>query len=352
MEKYTKSSYQYFKGTTSTSSKPVEEYSTENNAIKEEEYIEKNNMENTNSEHCNCLCNQHYEGRYGNHKRNVKKINYNNFNPKNFGTISNYKRTYKPSNNNVFHEIKNCKEGKNYKRNIYNTEQKKDKVQIRNNYYNSTIDNQHYDYYDAMYHNTNYYDKNSYYKSENISSLNPRKIEYYEDYDDNNYDYDYYNNSTYQKSNIKYETYREGRIENFYDNSISKDGQYLVTISISKIVNDPIQKINKENNTKIIESKSNNYKKEVITKSRNQIRAPKKIVIKNTTKKKKENINDKYGLNYQYFERKENKSKQKNPETHHEARESFKVRIRPGKEAKTFVKRNYAKVIENNNTIN
>ena len=77
-------------------------------------------------------------------------------------------------------------------------------------------------------------------------------MKYVENYE-NNYNY----NNKAPKTFTKYVPYTQGRIENYYENNISKDGQQLVTISLSKIVNDPIPKSqsNDENN-------SYNYKKE------------------------------------------------------------------------------------------
>ena len=48
-------------------------------------------------------------------------------------------------------------------------------------------------------------------------------MKYVENYE-NNYNY----NNKKPKSFIKYEKYTGGRIENYYENNISKDGRYLV----------------------------------------------------------------------------------------------------------------------------
>ena len=79
-------------------------------------------------------------------------------------------------------------------------------------------------------------------------------MKYVENYE-NNYNY----NNKKPKSFIKYEKYTGGRIENYYENNISKDGQYLVTVSISKIVNDPVPITYDDKSTEINNKAYNNY---------------------------------------------------------------------------------------------
>ena len=79
-------------------------------------------------------------------------------------------------------------------------------------------------------------------------------MKYVEDYE-KNYNY---NNRT-SKTFTKYIPIKMGRIENYYENNISKDGQYLVTVSISKIVNDPVPITYDDKSTEINNKAYNNY---------------------------------------------------------------------------------------------
>ena len=132
-------------------------------------------------------------------------------------------------------------------------------------YYENKNIRQNYDEYqsDEFYNNN----KNANFRLEYISSSNPMKMKYVENYE-NNYNY---NNKT-PKTFTKYIPCTQGRIENYYENNISKDGQYLVTVSLSKIDNNPApNNYNNKNN--------NNYRKENIEASKN-IQVSKKDVAK------------------------------------------------------------------------
>ena len=221
---------------------PENEYVNENNIIKEEEYYENQNIGRSGYDHGNCQCDPNYEERYGKYEGYNEGNEYNN---EELGTIYNFNNIDK---NHEYHEWKNT--GKNYDKNIYNTDYKKSNVQTRTNYYNSNNN----------YNNTDYYNRNANFKLEYVSSVNPRKMKYVENYE-NNYNY----NNKKPKTFTKYEKYTGGRIENYYENNISKDGQYLVTVSLSKIVNDPvpISYDNKNNNISSTSKINNyNYKKE------------------------------------------------------------------------------------------
>ena len=258
---------------------------------------------------------------------------------------------------------------KNYNNNIYNTDYKKNKYSSDRNYFNSN-----------NYNNTDYYNKNANFKLEYVSSVNPRKMKYVENYE-NNYNY---NNRT-PKTFTKYEPYTQGRIENYYENNISKDGQYLVTISLSKIVNDPMPKSYYEKNNysskkestesnkknynykkEKIETNNYNYKKEIIQPNKNNYNYKKEKIepnknnynyLKKSTESNKNNYNfkkektelnknndnskstkieketyvktetnaDKFGHNYNFYERKENTSSAKTSEFHQRMREPYRV---------------------------
>jgi hypothetical protein len=304
--------------------------------------------------------------------------------------------------------------------NIYNTERKANKYSSNYNY-----------------NNTDYYNKNANFKLEYVSSVNPRKMKYVENYE-NNYNY---NNKT-PKTFIKYEPYTQGRIENYYENNISKDGQYLVTISLSKIVNDPIPKslsnnannnynykketketIKKTYNNTNNNSNNSNYKKETretiqksyinnnnnnknykkenketIQKSYNSVNSNYKKSIekpiqksyisnynkeKIETKKANEKLKsieeeketntktltkeEKFGHNYNFYERKENTNSAKVSQTHQRMREPIMIQKnqksvktqnttynnyntnQPGKSYQTVVKSYKKEVIGDNN---
>ena len=278
---------------------------------------------------------------------------------------------------------------KSYNNNIYNTDYKKNKYSSDRNYFNSN-----------NYNNTDYYNKNANFKLEYVSSVNPRKMKYVENYE-NNYNY---NNRT-PKTFTKYEPYTQGRIENYYENNISKDGQYLVTISLSKIVNDPAPKSYHEGNNynskkettesnkknynynykkeiEITEQNKNNYnykkekiepnknnynfkkekielnknnynykkekiepnknnydfKKDKIDLNRNNYKNNKEKIVsnKNNDKSKSNKVEketyvktetnaEKYGHNYNFYERKENVSTSKAAEFHQRIREPYRV---------------------------
>lgn len=303
---------------------PDNQYIDENNVIKEEDYIESQNYGRS------AYDNGYYQSEYGYDDKN-----------------------------------------KYYNNNIYNTEYKKNKT-TTSKYFNSN-----------NYNNTEYGDKNANFKLEYISSLKPRNMKYVENYE-NNYNY---NNKT-PKTFKKYVNISEGRIENYYENNISKDGQYLVTISLSKIVNEPVPK------TYYDDSKNNysNYKNEKVEVTKNIIKPSQKSynyksnnnysnykkekveVAKNNTNERKtetlasnaKNVSTKerFGYNYNFYERKENTSSAKVANTHQRMRQPYQYEKKekytktqhfisnnsnlPGKEVKTTIK-SYKKEVTGNN---
>ena len=341
---------------------PDNKYVNENNIIEEENYIENKNKKQEGYDFGHRKYGHNYLDKYGKKENecNCEEIN----------TIYNFNNLAK---NNDYHDMKNSM-SKNYNNNIYNTDYKKNKF---SSYFNSN-----------NYNNTDYYNKNANFKLEYISSLNPRKMKYVENYE-NNYNY---NNRT-PKTFTKYVPYTQGRIENYYENNISKDGQYLVTISLSKIVNDPVpnyytntnsntnninynykkdkiesnninynykkdkteQNNNKynykkdkieQNNNKYnyrkdkIETNNNNYnyRKDKIETNNNNYKYKKEkeesnknnekskdIKVENKMNVKTESNIDKFGYNYNFYERKENINKSKAAQIHQRMREPFKV---------------------------
>ena len=349
---------------------PVNEYVNENNIIKEEEYYENKNIGRSGYDHGNCQCDPNYEERYGIYEGNNEE---NEYQSEELGTIYNFNNIAK---NTGYHEMKNSRN--KYNKNIYNTDYKKSNVQTRTNYYDSNNN----------YSNTDYYNKNANFKLEYVSATNPRKMKYVENYE-NNYNY----NNRKPKTFTKYEKYTGGRIENYYENNISKDGQYLVTISLSKIVNEPVPVNNNYNKSNISNTKNiNNYnykkekievskniekpKKEVIKSNNNysykkekieitkKTEGPKKEIIQSTKNVKNETTKDRFGHNYNYYERKENTSSSKKSQTHQRMREPIQVQKGqkytktenissynsnlPGKEVKTVFKSYKKEVIGSN----
>ena len=161
-----------------------------------------------------------------------------------------------------------------------------------------------------------------------------------------------------QKTFNKYETYTEGRIENYYEDNISKDGQYLVTISISKIVNEPVPKAYnnlyesntyKGYNTYIDKAEDINYvgdyncsNEKIKEIKNNEYQEDKKE--KETNSKNKTN-NNKFVNNYKCNERKENISTSKSSQTYQRMKKPIhKTQINvynkesPEKNVKTVIK--------------
>ena len=301
---------------------PENQYIDENNVIKEEDYIESQNYGRS------AYDNGYYQSEYGYDDKN-----------------------------------------KYYNNNIYNTEYKKNKT-TTSKYFNSN-----------NYNNTEYGDKNANFKLEYISSLKPRNMKYVENYE-NNYNY----NNKKPKTFTKNIPYKGGRIENYYENNFSNDGQYLVTISLSKIVNDSApqghndiktnitKQINNNNKTNNINKASNinynnnnynknyYYKKEKIETTTNN-KEVKKVNDLNEKSSKIQSKEERFGHNYNFYERKENISASKVSQIHQRMREPIQIQKNqkhtvktqiniynkelPEKEVKTVIK-SYKKEIKGN----
>ena len=199
-------------------------------------------------------------------------------------------------------------------KNIYNSDYKKTSYLKNNNY-----------------HNTEYNDKNVNFKLEYISNVKPRKMQFVEDYE-HNYNY----NNRQPKTFIKNIPCTEGRIENYYENNISKDGQYLVTMSLSRIVNDngPItyNKMN-DNINNTITNNSKNYKE-----YKNE-----QIKINNNSS----NIN--YNKNYNSYKKEESKVSNKDfkkayPKKDDKISEKKGYKINEKKDYKINEKKEYSKI--------
>ena len=180
------------------------------------------------------------------------------------------------------------------------------------------------------FNNIDYNNRNANFKLEYVSSVNPSKMKYVENYE-NNYNY---NNKT-PKTFTKYVPYTGGRIENCYENNISKDGQYLVTISLSKISNEsvPNNYSNKNNNINNF-----NYTKQKNETSKN-IQIPKKEIIKSNNynyRKEKNEVTKKTEVTSQKMSKQiqiqkgQNYIKENNVSSHSTSP--------PGKETKTVIK--------------
>ena len=306
-------------------------YINENNDINKVEYAHDNY----------CQYEPNYEEIYGGYDETKEE---NDKYKKDLGTIYNYNNI---TENNVYHEIKSP-EKKSYNKYIYNTDYKRNKkttnILYKNNYYN-----------------TNYYNKNKNYKNEYYSSF---KLRNGENIEKNEYNY---KNKT-QKTYNKYETYTEGRIENYYEDNISKDGQYLVTISISKIVNEPVPKTYnnlyenntyKGYNTYIDKVEDINYIRDYKC-SNEKIKEIKKNECQEDKKEKEKNNknktnNNKFGHNYIFNEKKEKVCSSKSSQTYqrmkkpiHKTQMNVYNKELPEKEVKTVIK-SYKKEVKGNN---
>ena len=93
------------------------------------------------------------------------------------------------------------------------------------------------------------------FKLEYVCSSNQNNMKYVENYE-NNYNY----NNKKPKSFTKNIPYKGGKIENYYENNFSNDGQYLVTISHSKIVNDSVPQGHNDIKSNITKQINNNNK--------------------------------------------------------------------------------------------
>ena len=219
------------------------------------------------------------------------------------------------------------------------------------------------------------------FKLEYVCSPNQKNMKYVENYE-NNYNY----NNKKPKTFTKNIPYKGGRIENYYENNFSNDGQYLVTISLSKIVNDSApqghndiktnitKQINNNNKTNNINKASNinynnnnynknyNYKKEKIETTTNN-KEVKKVNDINEKSSKIQSKEERFGHNYNFYERKENISASKVSQIHQRMREPIQIQKNqkhtvktqiniynkelPEKEVKTVIK-NYKKEIKGN----
>ena len=219
------------------------------------------------------------------------------------------------------------------------------------------------------------------FKLEYVCSSNQKNMKYVENYE-NNYNY----NNKKPKTFTKNIPYKGGKIENYYENNFSNDGQYLVTVSLSKIVNDSVpqdhneiktnitKQINNNNKTNNINKASSiNYNNNNYNKNYNYKKEKIETIKKNKEEKKVNEINEKntkiqskeerFGHNYNFYERKENISAAKVSQIHQRMREPIKIQNTqkhvvktqmnvynkelPEKEVKTVIK-SYKKEVKGN----
>ena len=110
-----------------------------------------------------------------------------------------------------------------------------------------------------------------------------------------------------------------GRIENHFENEISKDGKYVITTSICKrILNDDEPKQEQSGG----DTYSNNYYREEVEEINEDEGIPREFEEKKTIINKR--VRD-YGDNYNYYERNENRSPLKKTETYQRRREPIHV---------------------------
>ena len=177
------------------------------------------------------------------------------------------------------------------------------------------------------YTNENYSNKytNENYRKKNVNENYRKKYvneNYSEKYSNENYSEKYtnenssekYTNEYYPKKYTNSQEIKGGRIENYFENDISQDGKYVVSMTLSK-------KIMDEDELKKIRGKyRNNYYKEEIEVDDND--------GEKEFEEKKSTINSRirdYGDNYKYFERNENKSPLKATKTFQRRRQPYHV---------------------------
>ena len=257
--------------------------------------------------------------------KNKYKRKYNSLNIK--GKNNNIYKTYNKEKGKYFYSQCECEPRYEERYDCYS------KYRTRNNVYNNKSPLRNYIYSDqigTIYNfnniakNHGYYEGktqspnkiNSYKKQINIYNRNNKSRNYYYDFnrDINNKNYfqtEYENN---QKKYTNYTPINGGRIENYYENEISNDGKYLVSMTLSKRVMDE-EEPQQGNNT----DRNNYYRKKILI---NEIGGEER------EREKKSTINSKItnlGDNYKYFERNENKSPLKVTETHQRRRQPYNV---------------------------
>ena len=294
-----------------------------------------------------CLCDPKYDQRYDIYseygfKSSLSKKNkspYRNNSPSSLNTIKNFNHIAKnigyyetkdlsrspspsPSYSNKYRNINNkyitSNEYKSYNINkVKNNNLRDVRKRLCNNSNYNTINNLR-DIRKKLCNNSNYKKNNTYIKKyfynsnkKNNKSFDPIVINSHEEY---NY------KESYPNRYMNYTPIEGGRIENYFENEITEDGKYLVTMSLAKKVMDEndgssvrteetkaiTKKALDENESGLDGSeckKNNYYSKEVEIDERNG--GQKDIEEKYTTLRVR---NKDYGDNYRYFERNENRS--------------------------------------------
>ena len=156
--------------------------------------------------------------------------------------------------------------------------------------------------------------------STNKTSRNIYNYRYNNDYTNRTY-----NESGYDDNNKKFTNYTQikgGRIENYVENEISKDGKFLISMTLSKRILDeeePKPRRWKDYNKGEDMYKNSYYREEVEINNEGDPRE-----YEETTKILNKRVRD-YGDNYKYFERNENRSPLKATETRQRRREPIHV---------------------------
>ena len=167
--------------------------------------------------------------------------------------------------------------------------------------------------YRTQYQTSQTYKTNRY----NTDKINRNFYNYkYNTIDINNRTYNE-NENEYESNHKKYRNYTNfngGRIENYFENTISQDGKYLVSMTLSKRIQDEEDEEPKYRGGKDYGRWGNKYRNDYYREEMeyNEEREPREYEESRRTINKR--VRD-YGDNYKYFERNENRSPQRVTET-------------------------------------
>ena len=238
------------------------------------------------------------DNKYNTNKRDYNiKTDYNSYREysankdDNFKTEYNFKRDY------------NSNRGYNSNKDFYSNRD----YNCNKDYYSNRDYNSNKDYYSNRDYNSNTDYKSNYYYSHEIRNKN------YIENEDENLD---------ERRIKKYTNITPisgGRIENHFENEISQDGKYVITVSISKRVMDEERP---KQETRRGDMYNNNYYREEVEEINEDERIPREYQEQKTIINKR--VRD-YGDNYNYLERNENRSPLKITETHQRRREPIHV---------------------------